>query len=158
MNEEICDFKFAIWDLIPLRGRQARGRHDGSQFDGFLMQSRNHLCFQQSIIDDQFHPISGFISFFLNRSELRNELRFRPGSSHRTIVCRNSSSAAQQLFTEHLRFSGSRQMLEQSDDPKRKSLSPIPQLFGLLKFCSISTHSKLPGNRNGRRSTAVDSR
>jgi len=133
MNEEICDFKFAIWDLIPLRGRQARGRHDGSQFDGFLMQSRNHLCFQQSIIDDQFHPISGFISFFLNRSELRNELRFRPAAAGGSIVGSHRHSTTDQLTSNRTPLSRPGQRANQFEHTQGESLC------SLLQFSFIHT-------------------
>ena len=39
MSDGICDFRFAICDLSPLQSRQARGGHDGSQFEALFVAS-----------------------------------------------------------------------------------------------------------------------
>ena len=138
MSDGICDFRFAICHLTPLRRRKARGGHNGGQFDGFLMQSRNHLCFQQIISNNQFHPISGFIRLFLNRPELGNELRFRTAAAGGSIIGSHRHSAADQLTTNRTTFSRPGQSANQFEHPQGELLR------ALLQFSFI--HASEAGN------------
>ncbi len=134
MNELICDFRFAICHLLGSRCRETRGGHNCSQFGRFLMQGRNLLCLQQAVIDNQLHPVGGFICFFLNGSEFRYKLGFRTAAAGCPVIGSHRHSTADQLATNSSAFNGSRQSTNQFEHPQGKMLCSLLQ-FSFVHKC-----------------------
>lgn len=87
---------------LPIRGSfsrrsLARGRHDGGEFIRFSQKSRQFALRHDAGLDQQFQPERGFVSLFLNRADLGNELRLASGPATGAVVCGHGSSAAQNL-------------------------------------------------------------
>jgi hypothetical protein len=104
MNDGIFDFRFAICDLATATRRKSGRDHDCGQFARFLSK-RIHFAFgQKTAVDNQFHPISRLVSFFLHGSEPGNELGFRASPTSRAVICANRRSASDELISQSTTF------------------------------------------------------
>jgi len=107
MSDRICDFGFAICDLASAATRRkARSRHNGSQLARLLPERIDSAFPQQTTIDNQFHPIGGFVSFFFHRSQLGDEFSFRTAATSCAVICADRCAASDQLIAESSPFSG----------------------------------------------------
>jgi len=73
MNETIFDLRFAICDSSPAANHQSRGGHDRSQLHRLLTQCIHLAAWQQTPVDDQFHPQRRLVRLLFNRPQLRDE-------------------------------------------------------------------------------------
>ena len=146
MNEGICDFRFAICDLGAMRRRKTRRSHDRGQFGGFLMQGRNLFRFQQAIIDNQFHPVSGFIRFFLHGSQLRNKLGFRTDAARSLVIGSDRHSTADQLPSNSTTLDSPGQGSDQLQHAQGELLSSLLQ-FSFVHKCEARNSQ---GNRKSQ--------
>jgi hypothetical protein len=136
MNDGICDFRFAICDLVA-RGRDSRCSHNGRQFASFPVQSGNAGFRQQASVDHQLHPVGRFIGFFFDSSKFRNEFSFRATAAGSSVVRSDGSAATHQLSADSASFGVSRQCAYELDDTQGELLGSSLQ-FGLVHRSSHS--------------------
>jgi hypothetical protein len=79
----------------------ARCGHDGREFVGFCKQGRQFLCRYDAGFGKQFEPQRGFVSFFLDCSDLGNELRLTARPATGAVVGRHGSSTPHDLLGYH---------------------------------------------------------
>ena len=127
MNEEICDCRFAICDLTPAACRNARSGHDRGQLAHFLPERVDFGFHEQATIDNQFHPIRGFISFLFHRSKLRDELGFGTSATSRAVSRADRCPASYQLISQRATFGRFWKRGDKLKNPQRELLGSILQ-------------------------------
>ncbi len=112
----------------------------------FASESRSASSSSLTIPDSIRHSIQKTVSSASSTTIPIFEINsaFDLARPHRPIIRPDRGSLAQKLFAQDLSLRNSGQVLEQPDNPKRKSLSPIPQLLLLAK---ILFHKKISRRR-----------
>jgi len=108
----------------------ARRRENSTQLTSLLQNILTPLTANDVAIRKHFQPKYRFIRFFHHQTDLRKPFCPRTPSTSRSIVCRNRSAAAQQLFADYLRVGGVWQWSIQLHDSNRESLRSIAQFLG----------------------------
>ena len=147
MSKRICDFRFAICDLAAAR-REPRTRHDRSQFARFLPKRIDLGFRQQTAVDNQLHPISRLIGFFLHGAQFCNELGFGTTATRRAIVCADRCPASYQLPAERATSDSFRECGYKFEHPQRELFSPVFQFgfihkAGEVRNCSANRKSQI---------------
>lgn len=127
-------------------GGFAQGGHDGGQIVCFLQQRRQFAGGDGSRFGEQFKPEGGFIGFFFDDANFRDEFRFAASSACGPVIRRQGSSAADDLFcndASHVIGLGNR--ARQFNDAKRKVFGSLFQ-FGWVQGAKLSSQSAT-GNR-----------
>jgi hypothetical protein len=126
--------------------RLARCSHDGGEFVGFSKERGQFHCGQNPRLDEQFEPESGFIGFFLDRSDFCDELGLAARAATGAIVGRHGSSASQYLFGNNTpRVVVFWDFAAHLDDPQCKCFSSRLE-FGGIHGMRLQTQSAI-GNR-----------
>ena len=97
MNElPIADCRLPI-NKSRARCSFARGGHNGSKLIGFRQQCRQFLAWHNAGLGQQFEPEGGFVGFLFNGSDFSNKFSLASRAATGAIVCRDRSSAANDL-------------------------------------------------------------
>ena len=92
----ITDCRLPIGKSFSRRGF-ARCRHDGSEVAGFLQKRRQLSRRHRPRFDEQFEPQRGFVSFFLDNSNFRDEFNVAASTATGAVIRRRRSAATNDL-------------------------------------------------------------
>ena len=93
----IADCRLPIGKLFARR-RLTRGGHYGRKLVCFRKEGGELACGHRARFNKQFEPQRGFVSLFLNGSDLGNKFGLAAGPAAGAIIRRHRSTAANDLF------------------------------------------------------------
>src|SRR5580765_8258593 len=121
------DRKSKMKDSSPTARRKPRCCDDRRQLTGLFSQCIDFILCEQPAIDDQFHPVGGFIGFFLDCSQLSDKFGLGTSSTSRTIIGADRGSASGQLISQHTTFRRSGNSGHELENAQRKLFCSILQ-------------------------------